>query len=39
MDIKKEFTKLGLVEEVGNELARAGHVNAVVCKRVRKADT
>ena len=30
--------KLGLVEEGGYELARAGHVKAVVCKRVRKKE-
>jgi hypothetical protein len=28
--------KLGLVEEGGYEVARAGHVTAVVCKGVRK---
>ena len=30
-----DFGKLGLVEEGGNEVADAGHVNAVDCKRVR----
>ena len=30
--------KLGLVEEGGYELARAGHVIAVGCKRVRKEE-
>ena len=30
--------KLGLVEERGYEVARAGHVIAVPCKRVRKEE-
>ena len=33
-----DFGKLGLVEEGGNEVADAGHVIAVVCKRVRKEE-
>ena len=35
---EKDFRKLGLVEEGGYELARAGHVIAVGCKRVRKEE-
>ena len=36
--VEKNFRKLGLVEEGGYELARAGHVIAVPCKRVRKEE-
>ncbi len=34
--VEINFFKLGLVEEGGYEVARAGHVTEVVCKRVRK---
>ena len=36
--VEIDCRKLGLVEEGGYELARAGHVRAVVCKRVRKKE-
>ena len=36
--VETDCRKLGLVEEGGYELARAGHVRAVVCKRVRKKE-
>ena len=36
--VEFDCIKLGLVEEGGYELARAGHVIAVACKRVRKEE-
>ena len=36
--VEIDCRKLGLVEEGGYELARAGNVIAVVCKRVRKKE-
>jgi len=34
--VESDCRKLGLVEEGGDEVASAGHVKAVDCKRVRK---
>ena len=34
--VETNILKLGLVEEGGYEVARAGHVTVVACKRVRK---
>jgi hypothetical protein len=36
--VEIDCRKLGLVEEGGYELARAGHVIAIPCKRVRKEE-
>ena len=36
--VEIDCRKLGLVEEGGYELARAGHVIAVACKRVREEE-